>query len=111
MKVNRGKIHKCLGMSLDFSEKGQCHVAMHDYLDGKLEAFDLAVKEHDDGYLTVGKQISKTSTAPDNLFVVNIACEKISNATAAVFHTVVLKTLYVTKRARPVTGNCIPDSK
>jgi hypothetical protein len=55
MKVNRGKIHKYLGMSLDFSEKGQCHVTMHDYLDGILEAFDLAVKEHSNGYLTVGK--------------------------------------------------------
>jgi hypothetical protein len=38
MKVIRGKIHKYLGMSLDFSEKGQCRVTMHDYLDGILEA-------------------------------------------------------------------------
>jgi len=34
MKVHRGKVHKYLGMSLDFSHKGQCHVTMHDYLDG-----------------------------------------------------------------------------
>jgi hypothetical protein len=55
MKVHKGKIHKYLGMSKDFSEKGQCHVTMHDYLDGILEAFDLAMKEHGDGYLTIGK--------------------------------------------------------
>ena len=98
MKVNRGKIHKYLGMSLDFSEKEQCCVTMHDYLDGILEAFDLAMKEHGNGYLTVGKCCFKTSAAPDNLFVINDNCEKVSNKTAAAFHTVVAKTLYVTKR-------------
>jgi hypothetical protein len=100
MKVNRGNIHKYLGMSLDFSEKGQCHVTMHDYLDRILEAFDLAVKEHSNGYLTVEKRRSKTSAAPDNLFVVNEDCEKVSDAAAVAFHTVMTKTLYVTKRAR-----------
>jgi hypothetical protein len=37
MKVHRGKVHKCLGMSLDFSHKGQCCVAMYNYLDGILK--------------------------------------------------------------------------
>jgi hypothetical protein len=105
MKVNRGKIHKYLNMSLDFSEKGQCCVTMHDYLDGILEAFNLAVKEHGNGYLTVGKQHSKMSAAPD--FVVNEDCEKVSDAPAAAFHMVVAKTLYVTKRARPDTNLAI----
>jgi hypothetical protein len=53
---------------------------MQDYLDGILEAFDLAVKEYGNGYLNVGKQRSKMSAAPDNLFVVNEDCEKISEA-------------------------------
>ncbi len=34
MKVHRGKVHKYLGMSLDFSHKGQCHMTIYDYLDG-----------------------------------------------------------------------------
>ena len=46
-------------------------MTMHDYLNGILEAFDLVVEEHGDGYLTVGKRCSKTNAAPDNLFVVN----------------------------------------
>jgi hypothetical protein len=96
MKVHRGKTHTILGVSLNFSEKGQRCVTMLDYLDGILKAFDLAMKEHGDGYLTVGKQRSKTSAAPDNLFLVNEECEKLSNVAAAVFHTVVAKTLYVT---------------
>ncbi len=107
MKVHRGKIHKYLGMSLDFSVKGQCHVTMHDYLDGILEAFDLAMKEYGDGYLTVGKRCSKTSAAPHNLFLVNKDCEKVSEVASVAFHMVVAKTLYVTKRARPDTSLAI----
>jgi hypothetical protein len=34
--------------------------------------------------------------------VFNENCEKLSNAAAVAFHMVVAKTLYVTKRARPV---------
>jgi hypothetical protein len=61
------------------------------------------VKEHGNGYFTVGKQCSKTSAASDNLFVVNENCKKISDAAAMAFHMVVAKTLYVTKKARPDT--------
>ncbi len=108
MKIHRSKIHKYLGMSLDFSVKGQCCVTMHDYLDGILEAFNLAVKEHGNGYLTFGKQCSKTSAAPDNLFVINEGCEKVAEAASPVaFHMVVAKTLHVTKRARPDTSLAI----
>ncbi len=30
MKVHRGKVHKYLGMALDFSHKGQCRVSMYE---------------------------------------------------------------------------------
>jgi hypothetical protein len=36
MKVHRGKIHKYLGMLLDFSHKGQCCESMYDYVDSIL---------------------------------------------------------------------------
>ncbi len=32
MKVHQGKVHKYLGMLLDFSHKGRCHVSMNDYV-------------------------------------------------------------------------------
>ncbi len=54
--MHRGKVHKYLGMSLDFSHKGQCHVTMYDYLDGILEAFDEAMKKHGEGCITVKKR-------------------------------------------------------
>jgi hypothetical protein len=89
-------------MSLDFSYKGQCCVTMCDYLDGILLAFHAAVKKHGDGFTLVTRQRFKTP-APDNLFVVNGDCEKLLEAVSADFNTIVAKTLYVTKRARPNT--------
>jgi hypothetical protein len=41
------------------------------------------------------------SAALDNLFVVNEDCEELSNEAAAAFHTIVVKALYIIKRARP----------
>jgi hypothetical protein len=88
MKVQRGKTHKYLeGMSMVFSHKGQCQVTMHDYIDGILQAYDLAIKDRNDEYEVISKCRSKMSTAPDNLFVVN--CEMLSNEAAAAFHTIV----------------------
>ncbi len=102
MKVHRGKVHKYLGMGLDFSHKGKCIVTMHDYLDGILKEFDAAMEKHEHGFLPVTRQHYETP-APDNLFIVNEDCEKLPDEMAADFHTIVAKTLYVTKRARPDT--------
>jgi hypothetical protein len=107
MKVHCRKVHKYLGMSLDFSHKGQCRVSMYDYVDSILEAFDSAVRRYDDGYLKVGKRHSKLSAAPDILFVVNEDCKKLSDEVAVAFHTIVAKALYVTKQARPDTSLAI----
>jgi hypothetical protein len=60
MKVHRGNVHKYLGISLDFSHKGQCHVTMYEYLDGIREAFDAAVEKYGDGFMPVTKQRFKT---------------------------------------------------
>jgi hypothetical protein len=111
IKVHRGKVHKYLGVSLDFSHKGQCCVTMYDYLDGILEAFDEAVKKHGEGYITVKKRHCVKTAAPDNLFVVNKDCKKLSFEAAASFHSIVAKTLYITKRARPDTcsEHCISN--
>jgi hypothetical protein len=45
---------------------------MHDdYIDGILKAYNLFIKDHNDGYEVVGKRRYKARAAPDNLFVVN----------------------------------------
>ncbi len=100
MKVHRGKVHKYLEITLDFSHKGQCIVTMHDYLDGILKAYDVAIDKHKDGFLPITKQRYETP-APNNLFTVNEDCEKLPEDMAADFHTIIAKALYVTKRARP----------
>ncbi len=46
MKVNRGKVHKYLGMTLEFSNKRQCVVTMFDYLDGIVKAYDLVISKN-----------------------------------------------------------------
>jgi hypothetical protein len=74
-------------------------VTMYDYLDRNLLAFDAAVQKHSDGFTPFTRQCFKTP-ALNNLFVVNEDCEKLSEAVSANFHTIVAKTLYVTKRAR-----------
>jgi hypothetical protein len=74
---------------------------MHDYIDVILQVYNLAIKDHDNGQQIVGKHHSKMSPAPDNLFVVNEDCKKLSDEAAATFHTIVAKAQYVTKRTRP----------
>jgi hypothetical protein len=42
MMVSRGKIHKYLGMTLDYTVHGQVKITMFDYVDEILTAFDKA---------------------------------------------------------------------
>ena len=73
---------------------------MHDYLDGIIETYNAAKDKHDDGFLPITKQRYETP-ASKNLFMVDEDCEKLPGEMAADFHTILAKTLYVTKRARP----------
>jgi hypothetical protein len=88
---------------LDFSHANQCRVTMIDYVDEIVVAYDKALAELNDGFSAVKKKsnIARTSTAPDDLFVVNEDTEKLSEEGATAFHNLVAKTLYVSKHARP----------
>jgi hypothetical protein len=46
------------------------------------------------------RKVARTSTAPDDLFIVNKDAEKLSEEGATAFHNFVAKMLYVSKRAR-----------
>ena len=109
MKVHRGKTHKYLGMSLDFSHVNQCRITMIDYVDEIVAAYDKASSELDDGFTHVFKKAnrSKTSAAPDDLFVVDEDAEKLSEEGQTAFHHLVAKTLYISKRARPDLSTAI----
>ena len=98
MAVSRGKVHKYLGMTLDYSVRGQVKITMLDYVEEILTAFDKADPK------AAG---TKTSAAPENLFIVNEDSKKLSANRAVEFHNLVAKTLYATKRARPDTCTAI----
>ena len=61
MQVNCVKVHKYLGMTLEYSEVGQVEITILDYINEILDAFD---KEYPRG------GGNKSSAAPDIVFKV-----------------------------------------
>jgi hypothetical protein len=98
MTVSRGKIHKYLGMTLDYTVRGQVKITMFDYVDDILTDFD---KTEPKGGGT------ETIVAPDSLFKVDESCAKLAQNKAVEFHNLLAKTLYATKRERPDTCTVI----
>ena len=76
-------------MNLDYSEEGKLKVDMKYYIDNMIEEFPYEVKEQ--------------SKAPwnDKLFKVNETVSKLDEAKRAIFHTFVMKAMFLCKRARP----------
>ena len=98
MTVKRGKVHEYLGMTIDYSKPGQAKVTMLNYFEEILTAFAKSYPK------ATG---TKSSAAPENLFVVNEECEKLSTDKSVQFHNLVAKKLYATKRARPDTCTAV----
>jgi hypothetical protein len=102
MAVHRGKVHKYLGMTLDFSTKRQVKISMIDYVKEVVAAWDNVPKHNNDGFTEVkskrGRK-SKSSAAPEDLFKINE--DELNTEMAMAFHNIVAKALYVVKRARP----------
>jgi hypothetical protein len=67
MTVSRGRVHKYLGMTLDYTVRGRVNISMFDYVDEIINAIDKA--EPKEGG-------TKSSAAPDNLFKVDEDREK-----------------------------------
>jgi hypothetical protein len=98
MTVIRGKIHKYLSMTLDYTARVQVKITMFDYVDEILTALDKAEPKGGD---------TKTSAAPECLFKVDESCEKLKQDKAVELHNLAANTLYSTKRARPDTCTAI----
>ena len=62
MTVKRGKVHEYLGMDINYSEPGQAKITILNYVEEILTAFAKADPK------STG---TKSSAAPENLFVVN----------------------------------------
>jgi hypothetical protein len=98
MTLSRGKIHKYLGMTLDYTVRGQVNITMFDYVDDILTAFEKA--ELNGGGTT-------SSASPKSFLKVDESCEKLKQDKAVEFLNLVAKTLYATKRSRPDTCTAI----
>ena len=85
----RGKVHDYLAMNLDYSTKDKLKVDMKYYITNMLEEFPFKVKKQ-----------SKTPWN-DKLFKVNESVKNLDEERKSVFHTFVMKAMFLCKRARP----------
>ena len=98
MVVSRGKVHKYLGITLDYTVRGQVQITIIDFLDKVFIDFDKAEPKGGG---------TKTSAAPENLFKVEEDCENLPQSKTIQFQNLVAKTLYSTKRSRPDTCTAV----
>ena len=96
--VIRGKVHKYLGMTLDYTVRGQVQITIIHFLDKVLTAFDKAEPKGGG---------TKTSAAPENIFKVEEDCKNLPQNKTIQFQNLVAKTLYATKRSRPDTCTAV----
>ena len=87
MTVSRGKVHKYLGMTLNYTVRDQVQITMIDFSDKILITFE---KVEPKGVGT------KTSAAPENLFKVDEYYEKLPQSKTVHYHNLVANTLYAT---------------
>ena len=90
MTITRGKEHVFLGMKIKYTDQGTAEIIMQDYLE--------------EAIVESGIDITRTATTPakrDLLFEIDEKSPPLEKAYAEVFHSVVVKLLYVATRARP----------
>ena len=101
----RGKKHKYLGMDIDFSVKGEVRISMCNYVKEIVSTWDKATNE--DGFTIVKTWKFKSTAAPEDLFRIDNDSIKLDKKMSTIFHNIVAKTLFVTKRSRPNTSMSI----
>jgi hypothetical protein len=89
VKVVRGKVHDYLGMILDFTEDGALKIDMRYYIEGMLAEFSYEL----------GTQ--KATPWTEKLLKVQQDAKKLDEERRSIFHTYVMKAMFLCKRARP----------
>jgi hypothetical protein len=89
LTITQGKIHKYLGMTINYSIKGKVKITMIDYIKGMLDEspIDMAGKS--------------ATPAASHLFQVNKDAKKLDEDNGQLFHHNVAKLLFLCKHARP----------
>jgi len=91
VESSRGKKHDYLGMILDYSVEGQVIIDMCDYVKKMVAEFPQEA-------LQGPKVLTPAST---NLFSVDKRSPKLSQEEVELFHSFILKSLFLCKRGRP----------
>ena len=89
VEATRGDTHEYLGMTFDFKD-GKLIISMHDYIKDMLEEFPIKF----------GKDARVATPANSNLFKEDNS-KKLDQEKRELFHRMVAKGLFLTKRARP----------
>ena len=110
MKVFRRKVHVYVGMTMDFTTKGEVIITMQKHLDDAVETFENAQAEFSKGlFIKVKWKRSKSqlTATPKDLFVVNEECKKLPMKQQEAFHCFVAKSIYLWKHGRPDIGTAV----
>jgi hypothetical protein len=89
VKVVRGKTHDYLGMILDFTDNGAMKLDMVYYIKGMIEDFPYPIGP------------AKATPWTEKLLKVQKDAPKLEEERRKVFHTYVMKSMFLCKRARP----------
>jgi hypothetical protein len=89
VKVVRGKVHDYVAMIMDFTQEGALKIDMRYYIKGMIEEFPYEIKPR--------------TTAPwtEKLLKVQEDSKKLDEKQRSIFHTFVMKAMFLCKRARP----------
>ena len=90
VEITRGKKHTFLGMELDFSEPGVCHVKQNDHIDDIVSSWPEKFKDND----------SVLTPASFDIFAKG-GGRLLSYERREIFHSVLAKALFICRRSRP----------
>ena len=88
VKATRGKVHGCLGMTLNFQKKGAVKIKMLDCLKSMADNFTGKLKE------------KVTTPAAEHLLKADENCKRLNEQRAKEFHDVVAQGSCVSKQSR-----------
>ena len=89
MTVSRGDTHVFLGMKITMNNNATLSICMQEYVQEALDAFPDNLKN------------KASSPARANLFTVNEDSPQLNQERGEIFHSLVMKLMYVCQRARP----------
>ena len=79
MTVARGKIHKYIGMTLDFTVQYVVKVTMFECIEQIITVWDQACIDFNDGFKILSHRQRIVTPAPDNLFKVDESSVKLGS--------------------------------